>query len=118
VRLRYAGSIRQGLREWLLQRITAVYMGGFALWAVVYLALDGPESFVDWRARVLAPGFRVALALFLGSSMVHAWIGLRSVYLDYLKPLWVRTAVSGLTFIALWALGLWTAVILLLGEGA
>jgi succinate dehydrogenase / fumarate reductase membrane anchor subunit len=110
-----AGSSRQGLREWLVQRVTAAYMGGFALYALIYLALSAPGTYVDWRALALASGFRIALALFFGSALVHAWIGLRSVFLDYLKPLWLRGAASALALMTLWALALWTALILLRG---
>jgi succinate dehydrogenase / fumarate reductase membrane anchor subunit len=113
VKVRYAGSSRQGLREWLVQRLTAAYLGGFAVYAVIYLAYSAPIGYADWRDLASASGFRVGLALFFGSALIHAWIGLRSVFLDYLKPLWLRAAVSGLCLLALWALALWAALVLL-----
>jgi succinate dehydrogenase / fumarate reductase membrane anchor subunit len=45
--------------------------------------------------------------------LVHAWIGMRSVFLDYLKPLWLRILMHLLTAVFLTALALWSAHILL-----
>jgi succinate dehydrogenase / fumarate reductase membrane anchor subunit len=55
----------------------------------------------------------MAWAIFILSILVHAWIGMRSIYLDYLHPLWLRFSVSLFTALGLLALGLWTARILL-----
>ncbi|MEW6332310.1 MAG: succinate dehydrogenase, hydrophobic membrane anchor protein, partial [Pseudomonadota bacterium] len=56
---------------------------------------------------------RLAWGLFILSLLIHAWIGMRSIYLDYLHPLWLRSGVSLLTALGLLALGLWAARILL-----
>ena len=87
---RGSGSAHRGLGEWLLQRLSALYLAGFSLWLVTWLAIAAPADYVAWKAWMTAGGVRLAFALFFLSVLVHSWVGMRSVFLDYLKPLWVR----------------------------
>jgi succinate dehydrogenase / fumarate reductase membrane anchor subunit len=56
---------------------------------------------------------RVAVALFYLSAMVHAWIGMRSVFMDYLKPSWLRFAATALLGMGMLAMVLWMGDVLL-----
>ncbi|MBI3574960.1 MAG: succinate dehydrogenase, hydrophobic membrane anchor protein, partial [Gammaproteobacteria bacterium] len=56
---------------------------------------------------------RLAWGLFIASLLAHAWIGLRGVFMDYLRPAVLRFVASLLTGLGLLALGLWAAQILL-----
>ena len=113
--MRRSGSARSGLGEWLVQRLTALYMAGFGLPALVFLLLAPYPDYVQWQTWLSGSGVRVALVLFFVSALTHAWIGLRSVYMDYLKPAWLRLSVLGLTLLALLAQGVWVGEILLWG---
>ncbi len=113
--LRPTGSARRGLGEWLAQRLTALYMGGLGMVAVIYLLLVPVPNYLQWKAWLAGIAVRVALSLFFASALVHAWVGLRSIYMDYLKPLWLRVTVTAVTLVILLALGLWTGHILLWG---
>lgn len=106
-----------GLRTWLLQRLSATYI---ALFLVVFGikilgALGGePITYEVWRAWVSHPVTNIALILFLFSLLVHAWVGIRDVIMDYVSsvPLrYVFLIVFGLGFISL---ALWTLRTLLL----
>ena len=55
-----------GLRAWLLQRISAVYL---ALYVVYFL---------------------LAMALFFLALSIHAWVGVRDVIIDYVHPAGLR----------------------------
>lgn len=113
MRPRTIGSAGSGFGEWLLQRLTALYLTGFTLWLAWCLAVNPPADYPAWTQWFGLGGVRLAFALFYVSALVHAWVGMRSVYLDYAKPLWVRALVQLLTIIGLLALGLWAAQILL-----
>jgi succinate dehydrogenase / fumarate reductase membrane anchor subunit len=101
--------------EWLLQRVSSLYMAGFVVYIVVYFSIVPIHDFVAWKAWFASGFVRMAWALFFLSLLVHAWIGLRSIYMDYLHPLWLRLSISLLTAFGLVALGLWSAQILLGG---
>lgn len=109
------GSAHRGLGEWLVQRLTALYMGGLGGAVVVYLLFAPVPDYLHWKSWLAGMGVRVALSLFFVSALAHAWVGLRSVYMDYLKTLWLRLTVTAVTLIILLALSLWTGHILLWG---
>ena len=106
------GSSHAGLGEWLLQRLTALYISGFIVYATLRFSIAPIDNYAEWTIWFASGAVRVSWALFVASILVHAWIGLRSVYLDYLHPLWLRVAALILTGTALWALAFWSAQLL------
>lgn len=115
---RRSGSAHRGLGEWILQRLSALYLAGFAVWIVVEFMLLAPTEYVAWKAWMANGGVRLAFALFFLSVLLHAWVGMRSVFLDYLKPLWARTGAQLLLAFGLLALAFWAAQILLVDARA
>jgi succinate dehydrogenase / fumarate reductase membrane anchor subunit len=108
------GSARGGLGEWLVQRLSAVYLAGFALWLGVCLARTPVFDYTAWKAWMSGGAVRVAFALCLLSLLLHAWVGMRSVFLDYLKPLWLRFLAQSVTAATLIACAFWGAHILMI----
>jgi succinate dehydrogenase / fumarate reductase membrane anchor subunit len=106
-------SAHAGFSEWLLQRATAVYLAGFCAYLLVRFLLWPIDTHAAWRAWFGQGGVRLAWALAIASLLIHAWIGMRSVYLDYVKPLWVRLAVQFATAVALAAATLWAVQVLM-----
>ena len=113
-RSRGSGSTHRGLGEWLVQRLTAVYLAGFVLWLTTRLWMAPPSGHVAWKAWMGGGVVRAAFALFFLGLLLHAWVGLRSVFLDYLKPPGLRFVVQAITAIALLLCAFWAAQILLL----
>ena len=75
-----------GLRDWLAQRITAVIMAVYSVIAV-YVVLSGkPISYGVWRDLFSQGWMRVATLLFMASLAWHAWVGVRDILMDYIKP--------------------------------
>ncbi len=79
-----------GLRPWLMQRLSAVYMAGFLLFALGSLAGASSVSFEAWRDWVGQPLVNAAMALFVVALLAHAWVGTRDVLMDYVKPMALR----------------------------
>jgi succinate dehydrogenase / fumarate reductase membrane anchor subunit len=114
VSLRHGGSAHRGLGEWLIQRVSALYLAGFSLWLALRLGFRWPEDYIAWKAWLAGGGVRLAFGVFFLSVVLHAWVGMRSVFLDYAKPPWLRFVLQMMTAIGLLALLLWTAEILLI----
>jgi succinate dehydrogenase / fumarate reductase membrane anchor subunit len=98
-----------GARAWLLQRATALYLLGFVVWFGVRNALAPPASYEAWRAWMLSTGPRLATLLFFVALALHAWVGLRDIVIDYVKPFALRLAAlaavaGGLGATLAWAL--------------
>ena len=101
-----------GLRDWLAQRITAVFM---ALFTVVVVAgvLAGAASSLDaWRAFIGQPVIRFLAVLFALSLCYHAWIGVRDIWMDYIKPVGLRLTLHVLTLLVLIGYAAWAVQIL------
>jgi succinate dehydrogenase / fumarate reductase membrane anchor subunit len=102
-----------GLRAWLLQRFTAVYMAVYSLFLLAHFATDAPLSYESWRAWVTRAEVSVATFVFFTALLLHAWIGIRDVVLDYVQPTAVRVPVLAITGFGLLAMEAWVARILL-----
>ncbi|MCC6209387.1 MAG: succinate dehydrogenase, hydrophobic membrane anchor protein [Gammaproteobacteria bacterium] len=97
----------QGLRAWLWQRLSAVYLLGYALFVFTALAVSPPESYAAWRAWMSGPMVGLATALFFGALLLHAWVGMRDVIIDYAGVLSLRLALLAVTGLGLAGAGLW-----------
>ncbi len=101
-----------GLRDWLLQRITAVILAVYALWLFVLVLIERAPGYEAW-ARLFAPTWMKALTLIaLASLFYHAWIGVRDIWMDYVKPTGVRLALYVVTVLWLAACAVWSVQIL------
>lgn len=101
-----------GMRGWLLQRATALYLLGFVIFFSLRGLLAPPATFEAWRAWMLSPGPRLATLLFFAAVALHAWIGLRDIALDYVKPFALRLAVLAAVAGGLAATLGWAALVL------
>jgi succinate dehydrogenase membrane anchor subunit len=101
-----------GLRAWVWQRLSAVYLLAFLGYVLVALASGAPVVYQDWRAWVARPAVQVAAVVFFAMLLVHAWVGLRNIILDYARSVAWRTALLGLVALALLAQGAWAVRIL------
>lgn len=106
-----------GLRAWVLQRATALYLTAYLLFVGLRLMLSPPADAEAWRVWLTAPGMAVATAIFFLALLAHAWVGARDIAIDYVRPVGVRLAVLALVAVALLAQGLWVLRVLL-GGGA
>ena len=81
--VRHLGSARSGLREWRLQRLTALALLPLGLYfaaSILWLATSDRVTAVDWLA---SPVPALLVILFVLAGLAHALIGLNSVLLDY-----------------------------------
>jgi succinate dehydrogenase / fumarate reductase membrane anchor subunit len=103
-----------GLRAWVIQRLSAIYLALFTLVAAAAFLLAPPQSYEAWRATVAQPWIQLASALFILALVAHAWIGLRDVVMDYVKPVGLRLLVLFAIVLVLGASALWALRALIL----
>lgn len=97
----------QGLRAWLWQRLTSVYIGVFVLVALFAYLLHGPWSYTEWRMLFAHPAINIATALLVLALLFHAWVGLRDILVDYVPALGLRFGILVILMAVLLALGIW-----------
>ena len=101
-----------GLWPWLLQRFSALYLALFTLYFIAVLLLAPMDGYMQWRAWVAAPLNGIALLLFFAALLLHAWVGVRDVLVDYVKPLALRLLLLSLFALCFAATGIWAAQII------
>jgi succinate dehydrogenase / fumarate reductase, membrane anchor subunit len=101
-----------GLKDWLAQRVTAVIMALFTLVFLVVYLMSGKLDYGTW-ASIFAPTWMKVLTVMAFLSLgYHAWIGLRDIYMDYIKPASIRLFLEVATILALVGYGIWAVAIL------
>ena len=102
---------RGGTGSWLLQRGTALAMAlAVPLFAGAFM-LHAPFDFASWRAFVLLAPVRLAFLLTGVALALHAWVGMRDIFMDYVHAVMVRLLLNGLVILVLAASVLWLATI-------
>ncbi|AYH44335.1 succinate dehydrogenase, hydrophobic membrane anchor protein [Azoarcus sp. DN11] len=101
-----------GLRDWIAQRATALFMVIFTiLFAAAALGL--PEmTYQTWSGLFRNGLVRFFAFLFFLALFYHAWIGVRDIFMDYIKPVGVRLALHLVTIFVLVGYAGWAAQIL------
>lgn len=101
-----------GLRDWLIQRVTAAVMALFSVSLAAYLMLYPHPGYEAWSALFSNGPVRIFALLFLLCLYYHAWIGVRDIAMDYIKPVWLRLLLHVLVILTLIAYAIWSVQIL------
>jgi len=109
---RQAVGAHYGLRDWLLQRLTAIVMAVYTLLLLGVALWHGGIDYELWTALFASGTFKLASFLFMAALVYHAWVGMRNIYMDYIKPVALRLALQTATVAALIAYMGWTIRIL------
>ncbi len=88
----HVAGAHRGLNAWLWQRASALALAiGLPLF-LIYAACQPVLDYASWRS-LFAPLFvKVGALLFIAAMLVHAWLGLREVFIDYVHRLGLRLA--------------------------
>ncbi|MGQ3891556.1 succinate dehydrogenase, hydrophobic membrane anchor protein [Legionella sp. CNM-4043-24] len=101
-----------GLKDWLIQRVTAIYLAVYTLFLFGFIFLHPHVSYDAWVALFHCSVFKTASVIALLAILLHAWIGLWTVTTDYLSCTALRLSVQML--VLAWLLGqfVWALMIL------
>ena len=106
-----------GLRAWLVQRISAVFMLLFIVFFLSHFLFDPPHSYPAWRGWMMSSGVSIATFVFFCALLSHTWVGVRDVLMDYAHPLALRVSALALLGFSLTVIAAWIVQILLRGNG-
>jgi succinate dehydrogenase / fumarate reductase membrane anchor subunit len=93
-----------GLRDWLVQRVTAVLMTLFTLLVLAQVLFTrGPIGYESW-AGIFAPQWMKVITFAVIIALIwHVWVGMRDIWMDYIKPVWLRLSLQVFTLV--WLVG-------------
>ncbi|EJL85677.1 succinate dehydrogenase, hydrophobic membrane anchor protein [Polaromonas sp. CF318] len=97
-----------GLRDWLAQRVTAALM---ALFTVLLLAQvifsKGPIGYDKWAGIFSAQWMKVLTFTVIIALLYHVWVGMRDIWMDYIKPASIKLVLNVFTIVWLVACAGW-----------
>jgi len=108
------GSLHSGLGEWVVQRLTAVYILFYIVIALVRFTAAPVTTQVDWLSLSSGMLFQITLLLFIFSLLAHVWLGLKSIFLDYIHPWRLRFLLLMCVALLLLAAGLWALLVVII----
>jgi succinate dehydrogenase / fumarate reductase membrane anchor subunit len=101
-----------GVKDWLAQRVTAIVMAVFTVVLLVAFLTGQNFTYEGWAGLFARQWFKLfALVTFLG-MFYHAWVGIRDIWMDYIKSAGLRLFLMLATIFWLLACAAWTVQIL------
>jgi succinate dehydrogenase / fumarate reductase membrane anchor subunit len=109
--------VLSGFPAWLWQRASAVYMLLFIVLIPLYLWQQGTSDYNAWRLLLAEPVMALIWAVFFLALIVHAWIGVRDMLIDYVHGLVLRLSLLAIVAVSLVIMLFWALAVLLLNSG-
>ena len=102
-----------GLRDWLAQRVTAVLMALFTILVLGQVILTkGPIGYEQWAGIFAAQWMKTLTFAVIVAMLYHVWVGVRDIFMDYIKPLAVRLSLQVFSIVWLVACAGWAIQVL------
>ena len=101
-----------GLSDWLAQRFTAVTNAVYTVILMVAFLSGRNYSYDGWAGLFSHAWMKVATLLVIASVAFHAWVGIRDVWMDYVKPTGIRLLLQVGTIVWLFASVAYAAIVL------
>lgn len=101
-----------GLRDWLSQRVTAALMVLFTIVLVAQMLIPDELGYDRWAAIFSTQWMRALTFVVIVALLHHAWVGMRDVWMDYVKPVGIRLALDVFTIVWLVACAGWAVQVL------
>ena len=101
-----------GLFEWIAQRITAVIMAVYTVILLGWFFAAQDFSYEGWASIFASQWMKLATFVSLLSLFYHAWVGVRDIWMDYVKSTGLRLLLLALTVVWLLACAGYAAQIL------
>lgn len=101
-----------GMRDWLAQRITAIIMALYTVIILIEFLAGSFSSYERWAGMFSQQWFKLATFVVLVSLFFHAWVGVRDIWMDYVKPVALRVFLQVGTIVWLVACAGWAIQIL------
>ena len=101
-----------GLRDWLAQRVTAVVLAAYALFLLAFFVWPQPLSYARWSGLFAAQPMKLFSLVAFIALLFHVWVGVRDIWMDYVKPVGLRLVLQSATIVWLVACTGWAVQVL------
>ena len=101
-----------GMRDWLAQRLTAILMAVFTIVLLVSFLTGQNFTYEGWAGLFARQWFKLFTMVTFFGMFYHVWVGIRDIWMDYIKPVGIRLTLQTLTLLWLIGCAAWTVQIL------
>ena len=102
-----------GLRDWLAQRVTATLMALFTAVVLLHVIFSrGPIGYATWAGIFVSQWMKALTFAVILALVYHVWVGMRDIWMDYIKPLGLRLSLQVATIVWLVACAGWAIQVL------
>ncbi len=101
-----------GLRDWVVQRATAIVLTIYLIVLAIRIVLARPIEYDSWAGIFVPLWMKTATLIAFVALAYHAWIGMRDIWMDYVRPTAIRMVLEVGTILWLAACLVWAVQIL------
>jgi succinate dehydrogenase / fumarate reductase membrane anchor subunit len=109
---RVVSGAHYGLRDWLAQRISALILAIYLVFLAGFVLAHRPLQYADWKALFDQVWMRIFSLGFMVSLCIHAWVGMRNIFMDYVHATGLRLLLHVSAIVVLATYLLWSVQIL------
>lgn len=106
---------RSGLSDWLVQRVSAVILAAYTVVLFGFIACNQSMDYVTWHDFMTQTCMRIFTLLALLAFVAHAWVGMWTVFTDYLTSRQMGPKADVLRLLAQIAMGIALFVVVVWG---
>ncbi len=110
--MKQATGSHTGTGVWLLQRATALMLALALPVLLGYVWAAWPLDFSGWKTLWVPVWCRVLMLMTTVSLALHAWVGMRDIFMDYVHPIGVRLALMLMVITLLSGSVVWLVAVL------
>jgi succinate dehydrogenase / fumarate reductase, membrane anchor subunit len=101
------------LKGWLAQRLTAALMAAFTLIVLLQVIFNkGAMGYDKWAGIFSSQWMKALTFVVILGLAYHVWLGMKEIYMDYIKPVSVRLTAQMLTVVWLAGCAGWAIQVL------
>lgn len=101
------GLTGSGVRDWIVQRVSAVILAVYAIVLLAFLLCNSDMTYDIWREFMMSVPMRILNLLAVLALVGHAWVGMWTVFTDYVKSGVLRFILQSAMIIAVLVYAIW-----------
>ncbi len=103
---------RNGLKDWYLQRLSAIILAFYILFILGYIIGHHPIDFPTWYALFHHTISKMITVVALFALIIHAWVGVWTIITDYVSHKTLRLVLVTAMMLSFIAYFVWAIEIL------
>ncbi len=106
------GVNHRGLRDWIVQRVSAIMLAIYFVGMSAYILTHPQLDYQTWHSLFSHAWMKISTLIFILALLFHAWVGMWTIFTDYIKQAGLSFLLQILVIVGLIACFFWALQIL------